>query len=212
MTDGYTKQIHNLRRFIMEEQLKKLSKVKKSCKAVKIVSGILFGITLFATLLTLITGIVFMSSKGKFDVPLEQAVSDGHLSFSIGNGFFKVTDNDVHIASNLESSLPSLNNKLGNASLSFAFGLYLMLISLACATSAVPCYLFYSVFNLISKEESPFSDKVIRRLLISLIIISVLINFTIGAGFGVLAGIFTWALYTIMDYGRALQTQSDETL
>ena len=68
------------------------------------------------------------------------------------------------------------------------------------------------VFKIIEEEETPFSDKVLKNLLVSLLIIDVIVAMSAGIGFGALAGLITWALYTIMDYGRTLQIQSDETL
>ena len=70
----------------------------------------------------------------------------------------------------------------------------------------------YSVFDIIGKEDSPFTQRVLKKLLFALIVIDIVIAFTAGLGTAAVAGLVTWALYTIMDYGRLLQTQSDETL
>ena len=80
------------------------------------------------------------------------------------------------------------------------------------AILTVAMFLFRSVFTIILEEGNPFSDKVIKRILISMIIISVVLIFTSGVGFGVLGGFLTWVIYTILDYGRSLKTLSDETL
>lgn len=196
----------------MNEQELKLTKVKKSCKIVKVISLIITIIGTIATVLSLGTSIFFLTSGGKYDDALQTAVNEGHLTFSVSNGFITVTESDMSLVSNIDSSIPALDKELENASISFAFGLYLLIIFFTCAATIIPCFLFYSVFKLMSKEESPFSDKVVRRILISFIIISVIVLITLGLGFGLLSCFLTWAIYTIMDYGRVLQTQSDETL
>ena len=196
----------------MEEQLKKLKKVKSSCKAVKTVSLIIFIIGIVATVLTLTASIVFFASNGKFDDEVMQAISEGKISFSAGAGFVQISSNDIETISRIQSDIPALDAFLKNAPVSVTFGFYLLGISFLSAIASVPCFLFYSIFSLIIKEESPFSDKVVRRFLISFIILSVVIGMSLGLGFGLLAAFVTWTIYTILDYGRALQTQSDETL
>jgi hypothetical protein len=45
-----------------------------------------------------------------------------------------------------------------------------------------------------------------------MIVLSAVMLFTVSAGFAALGAITTWVVYTIMDYGKTLQVQSDETL
>ena len=80
------------------------------------------------------------------------------------------------------------------------------------AIMAVLFKLIGSVFSLIRKEDNPFTDKVIRRIVIVMTVLSVIIFFSSGMGYGILVGILTWVVYTVLDYGRTLQIQSDETL
>ena len=69
-----------------------------------------------------------------------------------------------------------------------------------------------SVFALIRKEDNPFTDNVIKRVLIVMIVLSGILFLTSGVSLGVLCGILTWVVYTILDYGKTLQIQADETL
>ena len=80
------------------------------------------------------------------------------------------------------------------------------------AVAAVLVKLVGSVFGLIMKEDSPFTDKVIKRIVIVLLAVSAVMLLTTGMAFGVLGAIITWVVYTILDYGKTLQIQSDETL
>lgn len=196
----------------MEEQIKKLKRIKSSCKAVKTVSLIIFIICVVATVLTLIGSIVFFASNGKYDDEIMQAVSEGHLSFSFGLGFIQITENDLETITQIQSDVPAIQEIVKNSPVSMTMGFYLLGISFLCAVTSIPCFLFYSIFSLIIKEDTPFSDKVVRRFLISFIILSVVIAMSVGIGFGLLAGFVTWTIYTILDYGKTLQIQSDETL
>lgn len=196
----------------MNEQIIKLDKVKKSCKAVKIVSMILFVLTLAGTLLTLITGIVFMNSGSKYDDSLQSFLSNENTRITFGDGIIKYSEDGKTFVSNLRSDVSSLDEKLSDMSLTFSVGIFCMVIAVIFITISVPIYCFYSVFNLISKEESPFSDRVIKRLRICFVVITVVLFLTTNNGVAILSAFFTWALYTIMDYGRILQIQSDETL
>ncbi len=80
------------------------------------------------------------------------------------------------------------------------------------AVFAVLMKLIESVFSLVRKEDSPFTEKVMKRLLVVMIAISVILFFVASIGFAALGLIITWVVYTIMDYGRVLQIKSDETL
>ena len=80
------------------------------------------------------------------------------------------------------------------------------------AIAAVLLKLISNVFGLIIKEDSPFTDKVIKKIVIVLGAVTVVMFLTSGMAFGVLGAIITWVVYTILDYGKTLQIQSDETL
>jgi FtsH-binding integral membrane protein len=95
---------------------------------------------------------------------------------------------------------------------SVAISMYSFAAALIIAMTALSMFLLFSVFSFIEKEDTPFSDRALKKLLVSLIIIDVVIGLTSSPGFGVIGGLITWAVYTIMDYGRTLQIQSDETL
>ena len=80
------------------------------------------------------------------------------------------------------------------------------------AALAVVMRIVSSAFKIIDEEGSPFTDRVIKRMTTTMIIVSVIVALTASFAFGALLGVITWALYTILDYGKVLQIQSDETL
>ena len=69
-----------------------------------------------------------------------------------------------------------------------------------------------SVFGLIETEETPFTDKVIKRITIVLGVLSFLLLATCGSALGIISGLVTWVVYNVLDYGKTLQIQADETL
>ena len=114
----------------------------------------------------------------------------------------------------LTSSVPALQKYFdeNKDSTGLVVGVYLIGIGIMCLVMAVSMWLVSSVFDIIIKEGNPFADQVPKRILISMIIFTVVVAFTTGIGFAVLLGFVTWAVYTIMDYGKTLRIQSDETL
>ncbi len=211
----------------MNEENAKLQKVVRSCKAAKTVSTILFFITMVATTICLITGIVMIANHEKFDAEFNQSIAEGKISIRPDGGFkvnfgsvdvAEFDENDVKAAlpasQKITSDIPALQEFFDENSDSYSvvYGFYLLGMTVMIAILTVAMFLFRSVFTIILEEGNPFSDKVIKRILISMIIISVVLIFTSGVGFGVLGGFLTWVIYTILDYGRSLKTLSDETL
>ena len=112
----------------------------------------------------------------------------------------------------LESSIPAWQKILDETPYAFSTGMMLIGMGLGIGILAFALFQIYSVFDIIKKEDSPFSDKVLKKLLIALITVDVILALTTGIGQAAIGGLITWAVYAIMDYGRLLQTQSDETL
>ena len=202
----------------MNEENKKLQNVQKSCKGAKIVSRIMDIAFIVATVLTLILGIVMIAGKDKFDADFEKSAQSGKgISTQVRIGPFVLADvenGEIHTKDSLESDIPALNAYFqANAdSPSLLFGFYSLFVSVLVALLAVAFALISSVFDTILKEGNPFADKAIKRTVLAMIIVCIIITFTAGWGFGLLGAFLTWVIYNIMDYGRVLKIQSDETL
>ena len=201
----------------------KLEKVIKSCKAAKVCSKVIFMIFMVATVLTLISGIVLIADRKNMDDKIKTGILNktetGSFKKDFSIGGFKIgsiDDGDVELSDNLEleSSVPSLQKFFdeNKDSYSLVIGIYLLGASLICLILTFAVWLISTVFDIILKEGNPFADNVPKRILTSMIILTVIIAMTSGIGFAVLLGITTWAVYTIMDYGKLLRIQSDETL
>ncbi len=212
----------------MNEENAKLQKVQRSCKAAQIVSTILFFVSMVATVICLVTGIVMIANHEEFDQQMNQAISegkvirqpDGGLKLNLGPvqvaefGEKDLSNTPHPTSQNLTSDIPALQEffEENGDSYSVLYGFYLLFMTVITAILTVAMHLFRSIFAIILKEGNPFCKKVMKRVLISMIIISVVIGCTAGVGFGILCGFLTWVFYTILDYGRSLKTLSDETL
>ena len=202
----------------MNEESKKLANVKKSCKGAKIVSKIILVFLTIAAVATLVTGIVLIAGRKKFDADIAKTDPSGasfDVVLSVGPinlGSFE--DGEFVPNDPLTSDVPAVEKffEENSNSPSLILGFYLILICVVTAISAVAFFLITSVFDIIIKEGNPFADKAVKRTLIAMIILTVITASTAGLGFGVLLGFLTWVIYTIMDYGRALKLLSDETL
>ena len=101
----------------------------------------------------------------------------------------------------------------------FEAGNYAVPIIISCVTAAVICVvtvvlltLFKRIFTELTREETPFSDTVMGRLKTCFIIMAVILAIFVGLGVGIIGGLFMWCIYSILDYGKVLQTEVDETL
>lgn len=205
----------------MNEENVKLARIKKSSKVAHAVSKTLFIVSMVACVITLVTGLVLFFGRDKFDPQIKEALAANpeKANATIGFGNIKVaTVEDGNFvldeAMRWTSDVPALETFFRNNddSPAFTLGLYLMFISLLIAFVTFCLYLISSVFALLHKEGNPFDKKVIKRIMVTMIILSAILLTTSGMGLGILCGLLTWVVYTILDYGRLLKTQSDETL
>ena len=111
-----------------------------------------------------------------------------------------------------ESDVPAIQEALTNRPYTTIYGGYCFGIAAVIAVCAVLMKLISGTFAIIEKEDHPFTDKVIKRVTVVMIIVSAFLFFTAGASFGILGGLVTLVVYSILDYGKTLQIQSDETL
>ncbi len=185
----------------MNEENSKLEKVNKSCKTVMIVTRIVFFIFMCASTVLLISGIVMIAQHDKFD----DKIPDSAKAKMESNAF---------LSTPVESDVPSLQEYFDENGDSYGLkaGFLCVLFALMAVIFTVALWLISGAFDAIVKEKNPFSDKAIKKMLIALIFISGALLVTAGIGTGIIAAIITWAVYTIMDYGRILKIQSDETL
>jgi len=198
----------------MNVENEKLLKVKKSCKAVKVVTLILFIVSMLATVLSLVMGIAFFAMGDKFDALMTDAKQEGYIK----EGDFTVSANvsfiniDLGDPTKIDSDIPFLKEKFENGSYSTLFSTYMLGIFFILIFTDMILYLLYLIFKAIEKESTPFCDKVIKKMIVIFVLITIVAALSSGLGFALLSGFAAWAIITIMEYGKQLQIESDETL
>jgi hypothetical protein len=195
----------------MEENVK-IEKIKKSCNVGKIVSNILCIICIVGCVCALIGGIWIFAQGREFDDMIAQGIESGIITTGDDIGSVRMVHIGVIDASTIHSDIPAMQEAINDHPYAISYGMTLMGITAFMAVAAVLIKLISSVFGLIIKEDTPFNDKVIKRVTIVLGAICAVMFLTSGMAFGVLGCVVTWVVYTILDYGKTLQIQSDETL
>ena len=196
---------------IMEETVK-IEKIKKSCNVGKKVSNILCIALIVGCVVALAGGIWIFAQGKQFDDMIEQGIEQGIITTGDDVGSVKLIHIEAINASTIHSDIPALQEAIDDHPYAVSYGMTLLATAGFMAVAAVLVKLVGSVFGLIMKEDSPFTDKVIKRIVIVLLAVSAVMLLTTGMAFGVLGAIITWVVYTILDYGKTLQIQSDETL
>ena len=197
----------------MNEENVKLAKIKKSCHAGKIVTRILFIIAVVGTIMAIAGGSIILAMGKDFDNVINQATEEGYIDpdanyiLSVRVFGFSISDKE-----SFHSDIPAIQEMLNDRPYSLIFGIYVIAMGFMVAIVAVLMKLVESVFALIETEDTPFTDKVRRRVTIVLIVTSVFLLMTMNAAFGILGALVTWVVNAILDYGKTLQIQSDETL
>lgn len=197
----------------MNDMNDKLLKIKKSCHAGKIIANVLCIICIVGCVCSLIAGIALVANADEFEPQIQQIADEGRLD-SADNRIVSVRmfSFDSVDPSDWESDLPAMQKALDEHPYCIIYGVYVIMAAGILAVVAVLMKLVNGTFALIEKEDNPFTDKVIKRVTIVLGIISGLLLITSGAAWGLLGGLVTWVVYTVLDYGRILQIQADETL
>ena len=194
------------------EEMEKISKIKNSSKAGKTLSLIMCIICIAGCVCALVGGIVILGMGKEFDDTVQRGIDQGIITTEDSVASAKLVNINVGDITNIHSDVPAIQEAIDDHPYAIKFGTECLIIAVTLAVVAVLLKLINGVFDLIIKEDSPFTDKVIKRTMVVLIAVSVAMFFTTGAAFGVLGAIVTWVVYSIMDYGKTLQIQSDETL
>ena len=192
----------------MNEENIKIAKIKKSCHIGKIVSNIMCIITIVGCVCSAVAGIAIFASRAETEPQLAALVEEGKFD----EGKFNSVYIDLGSPEEWHSDIPALQNIIDEYPHSFSISTSVLFMAGALVLTAVMTKLISKAFETIEKEETPFNDKVIKKVLIVMIFASVILFMTSGMALGVLGGLTTWVVYSVLDYGKTLQIQSDETL
>ena len=198
-------------RFMNEENVK-IARIKKSCHVGKIVSNIFCIIAIVGIAMSIFSAVTIFSMGRKFDDFITKAEEEGYVDNSNQIGSVSSFVISLGCVDNFDSDIPAVKAALEDHPYCVVYGTFCVISGVCCVILAVMLKLISSVFALIEKEATPFNDKVKKRVTGVLIVTSVLLFLTEGAGFALLGALVTWAVNSILDYGKTLQVQADETL
>ena len=185
----------------MNTQNQRLEVMRKRCKTSSKVVGIIQIIGIIGVVCSLLGVVIGIAMKDTINEQLAQAVASGQVTvenFQLGGGALRFVVNFQEAFKEGSYAIPLAVN----CTLAAVFS----------TVAVVVLALFKSIFNELVKEETPFSDKVLGKLKTCFIIIALVLLGFVGVGPGVVGALLMWCVYSILEYGKVLQTEVDETL
>ena len=185
----------------MNEQSKRLEAIRNRCKTSSKVIIVIQTITLIAIVASLIGAIVCFAQRDMVDMHLARAVAEGTVqvdNLKISGGLF-------HLFIDYSQAF-----KVGNYAIPMFFNC--IISAIICSIITVVLFMVKKIFDNLVKDENPFSDGILKKLKTIFVIIAVMILFAVGVGPCVIMSLLMWCIYTVLEYGKALQTEVDELL
>ena len=195
----------------MEENVK-LEKINHSCEVGEKVTKIFFIFFIILGICCLVFISIIAAKGNAFESFIQRHVDLGHISFENSIGSSKAVNITIMNPNNIHSDVKAIRDAIANRPYSVVFMIYGIAGFIIFLVMAVMMKLVGGALRIIREEENPFTDKAIRRIETVMIVTSIVMFFGPGTVFGILGLVVTWVVYTIMDYGKTLQIQSDETL
>ncbi len=183
----------------MNEQNKKLEVIRRRCEKSARIVGIFQILVIVGFTISLISAIAIFASAGKLDPVLAEQVESG-----------KVTLSTMEINSGLIDQSIDYSYFYNKGQYAFPIAINCAFATIACGVVIVLFNIFKNIFKICATEETPFSDAVRRKLKVGFIIMTVFAVFVSGLGAGVVVGLLLWCIYSIFEYGAALQTEVDD--
>lgn len=180
----------------MNENNLKIKKIQKSSKAAFTVTNIVKIFLIVAAVILLITGFIMIGRQEFFNASFDAALRYGE---------FTVEEFDWAFEGQM------LQHMMEDGQIALALGLYLTEMGVVLVYFTVVLHFVGKVFKIFQESYSPFQPKVIRNLRITFILLT-LYTLSTSLGIGLIAGLASWCVLNIFEYGCELQKQSDETL
>ena len=196
----------------MDEVNAKLSRIKKSCHAGKIVSNIMCIIAIIGLVASIAGSVIIFGMGKKFDDEVAKAQDANIVSTESKMFASKMFDINLGDPTSVHSDIKAVQDLIDAHPYSTVYGFFLAVSAVTLLIVVVLMKMVNRVFALIEESDSPFTSQIIKRVTVVLVMTSVILLMTGGVAMGGLGIIVTWAVRSIMDYGKTLQIQSDETL
>ncbi len=208
----------------MRNKQEKLEQIKKSCKVGQVLCRIFF----ILCIIGVVGGIVGAVLSGVGGAQLKKHGYSALITDENGNMISK-EEIDTAIAEDpdyqafIETDFPEFMDSMGTLGFlgnyvpeSADFITRLVIICLIAAIvsgfTGFVFRLFGQVFEVVVREESPFTEVVMKKLRINFILLIVVMFLAMGLGAALVSGFLFWCIYSIFDYGCILQTEADETI
>jgi hypothetical protein len=146
----------------MEENVK-ITKIKKSCSVGKKICAILSIIAIVGCVCAAVASFAIFGMGKEFDNKVQQGIEAGIINSENEFGSVKMININVGEVKKWHSDIPALQKILDEQPYCITYGIYCFVMSVACAVVTVMLKFVGSAFELIIKENTPFTDKVIKR-------------------------------------------------
>ena len=196
----------------MDEVNAKLNRIKKSCHAGKIVSNIMCIIAIIGLVASIAGSVIIFGMGKKFDDEVAKAQDANIVSTESKMFASKMFDINLGDPASVHSDIKAVQDLIDAHPYSTVYGFFLAVSAVTLLIVVVLMKMVNRVFALIEESDSPFTSQIIKRVTVVLVMTSVILLMTGGVAMGGLGIIVTWAVRSIMDYGKTLQIQADETL
>lgn len=180
----------------MKESNMKIEKIQKSSKAALTVTNIVKVFLIVAAVILFITAFLMIGGQDFFNASFDAALR---------YGAFTVEEFDWAFEGQM------LQHMVEDGQIALALGLYLLEMGVVIVCLIVVLHFVGRIFKIFQESYSPFQPKVIKNLRITLILLT-LYTLSTSLGIGVIAGLASWCILNIFEYGCELQKLSDETL
>ena len=185
----------------MNEQNKKLETLKKRCVIANKVVSVFQIIIIVGTVIAFIAGIYLFTKADEVNPQIHEGIEAGYLDIE--------TDLQYH---GLFELCVEVQDYYSADDYAHPLGITCIVAACTCVMVAVILIFIKKIFTIIEKENNPFSENCLKQLKISFIIIAITAFLTVSVGFGIVTSLILFCIYSIFQYGAALQTEIDETL
>ena len=185
----------------MNEQMKKLEAIKKRCHTASNVLGFIRGFVIVCAVIAIVCGSVMFAYEEKINPELNRGIEEGYLTL----------DNNVYYSGafsfmmDLESYFPPENHAA-------PLGITCFIAGFTCIVITVILTFIRKIFTSLETENTPFSEKCMHQIKVSFIVLFVTSLMSMSLGVTIIVGLILYCIYSIFEYGAALQTEIDETL
>ena len=185
----------------MNEQDSKLSAIRKRC----ITSSKVIRVLQIFAIIGIVGAMVGAISCYAFRDTINQALDAQVKAGTVDVENFMIRGGILNFTINYEESVKA-GDYATPMTISCLMGVIITSASLFLLT------VFKKIFDNLAREDNPFTDSVLSKLKTCFIVITVIMALFVGIGPGVISGVLCWCIYSILEYGKVLQTEVDETL